>query len=106
MAILRIYFIPLWVYNEITTEGQKAHGKGVNIMTVKFEHRAYYDSYGTGNYTEDKSKRYSLNFTEEKAEEYANRWVENGCKHYETSEAYFYYIQTDSTHYTQFILYK
>jgi hypothetical protein len=74
--------------------------------TVKFEHRAYYDSYGTGNYTEDKSKRYSLNFTEEKAEQYADMWVEGGCKHYETSEAYFYEIHNDARHYTQFILYK
>jgi hypothetical protein len=74
--------------------------------TVKFEHRAYYDSYGTGNYTEDKSKRYSLDFTEEKAKKHADIWVALGCKHYETSKAHFYEKETDARHYTQFIIYK
>lgn len=74
--------------------------------TVKFEHRAYYDSYGTGNYTEDKSKRYSLNFTKEKAKQYADLWLKVAFAHYETSKAYFYEIHNDTRHYTQFILYK
>jgi hypothetical protein len=75
-------------------------------MAVKFERREYYDNYGTGNYTEDKSKRYSLDFTEERATQCADMWVEVGCKHYETSKADFYEIQTDARHYTQYIIYK
>jgi len=74
--------------------------------TVKMECRAYCDNYGTGNYTEDKSKRYTLNLTKEKAEQYAELWSKAAFAHYETSKAYFYEVHDDARHYIQFILYK
>ena len=73
---------------------------------IKYEHKEFYDNYGTGNYTEDKSKNFSFEVTQEKAKKYAEMWLEMGAKHYETSEAHFYEIQTDARHLTQYILYK
>lgn len=74
--------------------------------TVKYEHRAYYDSFGTGNFTEDKSERFSFDIPGEKAKKFAEIWLSTGCTHYETSKAHFYEIDTDATHYKQYILYK
>ena len=73
---------------------------------MKYEHRAYYDSFGTGNYTEDKSERFTFDVTEEKAKQFIELWLAIGCKHYETSKAHFYESHTDARHYTQYILYK
>ena len=74
--------------------------------TILYQHRAYYDSFGTGNYTEDKSERFSVDITEEKAAQFIAHWDAIGCKHYETSKAHFYTYQTDARHYKEFILYK
>lgn len=73
---------------------------------MKYEHRAYYDSHHTGNYTEDKTARFSDDITEDVAKKYAELWNAIGCTHYETSEAHFYEKNTDARHYTQYILYK
>lgn len=74
---------------------------------IKYEHRVYYDSWGTGNYTEDKSERFSFDVTEEKAKMFVEKlWLPIGCIHYETSKAHFYERRTDARHYTQYILYK
>ena len=75
-------------------------------MKVKFERREYYDSYGTGNYTEDKNQRFSLDVTEEKAQSFIALWTAIGCNHRETSKAELYGIETDARHYTEYILYK
>lgn len=73
---------------------------------MKYEHREWYDSYGTGNYTEDKENRFSFDVTEEKAMRFVELWLGIGCIHYETSKAHFYEIHSDARHYTQYILYK
>ena len=73
---------------------------------MKYELRKYYDSFGTGNYTEDKNERFGFECTEEKAKQYIELWLAIGCKHYETSKALFYEIHSDARHYTQYILYK
>ena len=75
-------------------------------MTQKYEHKAYYDNLGTGNYTEDKSQNFSVDVTEEQAKKYVGLWNMLGCKHYETSKAHFYTIDNDARHYTEYILYK
>ena len=82
--------------------------KGIENMTktVKYEYRYYYDSFGTGNYTEDESKRVSRDITEETAQSYITFWNALGCTYYETSKAHFYEKQTDARHYIQYILYK
>lgn len=74
--------------------------------TVKYENRTYYDTYGTGNYTEDKSKRYSFDIPVEKAKKFSEMWIAMGYTHYETNKAHFYEVATDSTHCRQYILYK
>ena len=73
---------------------------------IKYEHKAFYDSYGTGNYTEDKSENFSFDVTEEKAKKFVEMWIAVGATHYETTKAHFYNVTTDSSHFTQFILYK
>ena len=74
--------------------------------TVKYEHRAYYDNLGTGNYTEDKSERFDQIITAEKAKQFVDLLLAIGCKHYETSKAHFYETATDTRHFTQYIIYK
>ena len=73
---------------------------------MKYEHRKWYDDRGTGNYTENKDERFSVDVTEEKAKQFVDMWLAIGCRHYETSKAHFYEKHSDSRHYTQYILYK
>lgn len=73
---------------------------------MKYEYRLYYDSYNTGNYTEDKKERFSLEVTDEKAKKFIELWTSINCTHYETSKAHFYEKKLDSRHYSQYILYK
>ena len=74
--------------------------------TMKYECRKWYDSHGTGNYTEDKGERFSMEITTDRAKAFADLWTAIGAKHYETSKAYFFEKDTDATHYTQYIIYK
>lgn len=76
------------------------------MKTVTFEHREYYDNLGTGNYTEDKSKRYPIEVAPERAEQFVEFWMSTGFTHYETSKAHFFEKHLDASRYTQFIFYK
>lgn len=73
---------------------------------LKYERREYYDNYGTGNYTEDKSAYHTMELSEETAKKFTDMWCWLGLTHYETSKAHFYEEQTDARHFTQYILYK
>lgn len=74
--------------------------------TIKYERRFYYDSYGTGNFTEDKSRTFYSEISEEKAIKFVKMWLEMGASHYETSRAHFYEMRTDARHFTECIIYK
>ena len=78
----------------------------VTKETITYEHKEFYDSYGTGNYSEDKSGNFTLEITKEQAKKYGDMWLEMGFSHYETSKAYVYEKQWDARHFAQYILYK
>lgn len=73
---------------------------------MKYEKRTYFDSFGTGNFTEIETERISFDVSPEKADRFAHFWASTGCKYYETTKAFFFEKQTDARHYTQYILYK
>ena len=76
--------------------------------TIKYEiKRMYTDSTIYGTWHND--KEVSVPVTEidaEKAQKFIDMLVAMGAKHYETSKAHFYEIQSDARHCTQYIYYK
>ena len=84
----------------------KVDAMTAEMKMVKYERKKYYDNYGSGNYTEDKSENFTKEITEKQASDFAFLWEALGATHYETSKAHFYEIQTDARHVTQYILHK
>ena len=73
---------------------------------VKCEIRENYDSYGTGNFTEDKSRRDVFEMSEEQCIRAIALHNAMGREHYETSKRIVYFSFSDARHCTEYIYYK
>lgn len=73
---------------------------------IKCEIREMYDAYGTGNFTEDKSRRDNFEMTEDKFEKVVALHNAMGRKRYETSKYVAYEAQRDARHITEYVYYK
>ena len=75
-------------------------------MSVKYENKYFVDKEHNGNYTEEIEYRFTAKVPKRKAKEFFKFWNAIGCVYYETPEAYYYEKNIDSTHFTQYIIYK
>lgn len=73
---------------------------------IKCEIREMYDAYGTGNFTEDKSRRDTFEIEEERFEKIVALHNAMGRNKYETTKAIVYESQRDARHITKYIYYK
>jgi hypothetical protein len=73
---------------------------------IKCEIREHYDSYNTGNFTEDRTRRDSFEISEEKFERVRACHEAIGRRRIETSKAIIYEAQRDARHITEYIYYK
>lgn len=73
---------------------------------IKCEIREHYDSYGTGNFIEDKSRRDTFEMTEERFEKVVALHNAMGRKRRETSKHIVYFGYSDRRHCTEYIYYK
>lgn len=76
-------------------------------MSVKYVNKYFVDKEHNGTYTEEIEDRFTANVSERKAKEFIKFFCESlGCTYYETPDAYIYSKDIDSTHFTQYIIYK
>lgn len=75
-------------------------------MNIKIEKREYYDSYGTGNFTENKNNRCIMELNPEQANIFLNTWKSTASACYETSTAKCFEFYTDARHYDLIRVFK
>lgn len=73
---------------------------------IKCEIREMYDAYGTGNFTEDKSRRDAFEMAEDRFEKVVALHDAMGRKRRETSTHIVYFGYRDARHCTEYIYYK
>lgn len=78
------------------------------IGNVKYEIKELYrDSTIYGFWKDDKDISVPVReITKEEADKFIALFISIGAKYYETSKAYFYVIQSDARHMSQYIFYK
>lgn len=73
---------------------------------IKCEILSWYDSYGTGNFFEDKSRRVSFEMEEERYKRAIALHEAMGRSRYETSKYISYSSELDARHVTEYVYYK
>lgn len=73
---------------------------------IKCEIREFYDAYGTGNFTEDKSRRDVFEMADDRFQKVIALHDAMGRNRYETSKYVSYESQRDARHITEYVYYK
>ena len=73
---------------------------------MTYELKTFCDSFNSGNYDENKHETITKEITEAEKSKYINYLLFIGAKHYETSKAHFYELETNARQYKQYIFYK